>query len=55
MLNPLNWIRWILLSGLVYGINTETGIFTTIFAAIVLISWEANYLLHRMIKKRLDK
>ena len=46
-------IRWILTALLIYGIYTETGIWTVLFATLIIIEIELDALLTKLTKDEL--
>lgn len=46
-------VRMVLTAGLIYGVYTETGIFTTVFAALVAISLEGASFLFKKTEEAL--
>lgn len=45
------YIRWILTLIIMYGIYTETGIFTTIFCGLVALASEIENYNHRKLER----
>jgi hypothetical protein len=50
-LKKSDFVRWLLSIGLIYGVYTETGYFTTLFAFLSLIAFEILSFSERLKRK----
>lgn len=51
MLKITDFIRWILFIALMYGIYTETGPWTVVFATLITLNFEIREFLSRLARK----